>query len=203
MNHYLLLTLLILSLFSVSGCGNKDSQENVARARTQYESLNLETPESAIDVFTDAFQREDYYTVYLILSPSAQFAIANSINTLDYERLIKLNNYAEAEGVLANTPQFQPIDEWEHRTSTYLFDSIMLAAKQHSAFLIDLSGAVSISRSESQNDGSQVNVYTSVEGIEGDVIFRMERAPSGRWRVRQVIVPGGDEGLIPWSVPSQ
>ncbi len=171
-------------------------------ARTYYESLDLSTPESAVDVFSKAFQKDDYPTVYLILSPSAQSIIANNINTLNYQRLIKLNDYADAKEILADTPQFQPVDQWEHRSGVYHFDSIMLAARKHAAFLIDLSGNVSILRSEPINNGAKVDVYATVEGIEGSVIFRMEQSPSGRWRVRQVIVPGGNEELIPWSVPN-
>ena len=45
-----------------------------------------------------------------------------------------------------------------------------------------------------------VDVITSVEGIDGEVIFRTVPTPSGHWQVMQVIVPGGDEDLLPWSV---
>ena len=203
MKAYLLLMFVIFASFLLGGCGNQDSQEIVAR--TYYESLDLSTPEAAVERFTSAFQQEDYETVFLILSPLAQRQIANRINTIYYQELIKVDDGTEVKDVLGNTPMFNVIDEWEHRTSSYLFDTIMLAAKQHSAFLIDLSGTMSILRTEqlSDNSGSSiVDVVSSVEGTEGNVIFRMEQAPSGRWRVRQVIVPDGNEELIPWSVPS-
>ncbi len=197
------LTLCAFIIF-LAGC-KANSQEN--NARTYYESLDLHEPESAIDTFIDAFQREDFFTVFLILSPSAQFRTENNIAMLNYGELIQVESLDEAKEILADTPQYQIRLEWEHggAVSSYLFDSIMLAAKQHSAFLIDLSGEVSILRTEQlsdSSDDSKVNVISSVEGTEGNVIFRMVQAPSGRWRVQQVIVPGGDEDLIPWSVPS-
>jgi hypothetical protein len=84
----------------------------------------------------------------------------------------------------------------------YLFDQIMLAAKKHSALLIDLSGEVTIISSELSETTKEdaLDIITNVEGIEGQVVFRMVQAPSGRWRVFQVIVPGGDEEMWPWGV---
>ncbi|MCP4422304.1 MAG: hypothetical protein GY805_37320 [Chloroflexi bacterium] len=205
MKFNLFFAFLIMVTLLLGGCDNNNkSQETIAR--TYYESLDLDTPEAAVTQFASAFQREDYETVYLIFSPSAQIRIANRINTIYYQELIKIDANSEAKEILNNTPLFNLKDEWEHRTGSYLFDTIMLAAKQHSAFLIDLSGEVEISNSEQANDSSgnstKVDVNTIVDGIEGNVIFRMEQAPSGRWRVRQVIIPGGNEELIPWSVPS-
>ena len=192
-------------LVLLTGCKTTTSQNYVAR--NYYERLSLNSPESAVETFTNAFQKEDFFTVFLILSPSAQLRVENNINTLNYTELIDVKDLTEAENVLANTPQFQTLSEWEHlgATSSYLFDAIMLAAKQRSVLLIDLSGDVSISRIKRIKDSDEspkVDVFTTVAGIEGDVIFRMEQSPSGRWRVQQVIIPGGDEELIPWSVPN-
>ncbi len=79
----------------------------------------------------------------------------------------------------------------------------MLLVKKHNAFSIDLRGEVTIEQTkpwaDQYNEG--VDVLTRVAGIEGTVTFRMVQASSGRWRVRQVIVPGGDEENVPWSVP--
>jgi hypothetical protein len=202
--HNTIICVLLVFVF-LTGCRTTTSQNHIAR--TYYESLSLDSPESAVETFTNAFQKEDFFTVFLILSPSTQLRVENNINTLNYIELISVKDLAEAEKVLANTPQFQMLSEWEHlgAASSYLFDAIMLAAKQHSVLLIDLSGDMSISRSEriKGSDGSpKVDVFTTIEGIEGDVIFRMEQAPSGRWRVRQVIVSGGNEELIPWSGPN-
>ena len=84
------------------------------------------------------------------------------------------------------------------------FDDLMLAAARHEAFLIDLSGEVTIQSAAAGTplgDDAVVDVVGAVEGIDGEVIFRTVQAPSGRWRVRQVVVPGGDEEMIPWAVP--
>ena len=77
----------------------------------------------------------------------------------------------------------------------YIFDRIMLLADQHDAFLVDLSGQVTLEATESSD------VLATVEGIEGEVVIKTTESPAGSWLVHQVIVPGGDEELIPWSVP--
>jgi hypothetical protein len=46
-----------------------------------------------------------------------------------------------------------------------------------------------------------MDVIAEVEGIQGVVIFRMVQAPSGNWRVYQVIVEDGDTEMVPWAVP--
>jgi len=74
----------------------------------------------------------------------------------------------------------------------------MMIANRNDAYLIDLSGNVTPGNESSVGDDAEV--VSVVEGIEGEVRFRLTQSPSGRWRVHQVIVPGGDEDIIPWSV---
>jgi hypothetical protein len=88
--------------------------------------------------------------------------------------------------------------------SWYIFDQIMLAAKSHDALLIDLTAEVTITNSSSVeflDYEATVDVHAEVDGIQGDVIFRMIQAPSGNWRVYQVITPGGNIEMVPWAVP--
>jgi hypothetical protein len=87
----------------------------------------------------------------------------------------------------------------------YVFDQFMIAAKKHSALLIDLSGTVTIresKESEAIPETQATDVIVDVENISGPVIFRMIQAPSGRWRVFQVITPGGNTEMRPWAVPT-
>ncbi len=88
----------------------------------------------------------------------------------------------------------ESVDGW------WLFDRLMLIADESDGFLIDLSGDVSIGR-EAINDGTAI-VSAEVSGIEGDVEFRLRESATGRWRIHQVVAPGGDEDLFPWATPS-
>lgn len=196
MKYYLLLIPLLFML--VGEWPAKAAPQ--ASARIVYEGLALHTPETAVETFVEAFQRDDFYAVYLIFSRTTQISIATHINSLNYSRLINATD-VEAREILADTPLFQMMDTWEHQGTFYLFDTIMLAAKEHSAFMVDLNGNLSIAQVNKVDGARQADVYATVEGIEGEVLFRLEQAPSGRWRITQLVLPGGDEMLIPWAVP--
>lgn len=177
-------------------------------ARTYYETLDLETPEQAVGTFTDAFQHNDFMTVYLVLAPTAQFRWEQYTRLLDYRSVLRYDSEEEWDEVLEDVITFsEGIGSGEHMDSGwYLFDQVMLAAKEHDALLIDLSGEVEIvdtEESETYDDEDAVDVIAEVDGIEGEVIFRTIQSPSDRWRVLQVIVPDGDEEMIPWSMPKE
>ncbi len=195
--------LICFALLLLIGCARNEDE---TIPRTYYESLALDTPELAVETFVDAFQKDNFEALYLIFAPNTQRQITNSINLLQYQDFVKATDYEEANEIASDSVQSRPLNEWEHMTTGYRFDSLMLVARQHSAFLIDLSGHVSILRTvDFVDDDGKVfaDVITDVEGIDGEVVFRMEQAPSGRWRVGQVILPGGDEDRVPWSVPAK
>lgn len=172
--------------------------------RTYYDSLDLESPESAVMTFTDAFQRRDFPTILMVFSLRTQTHITQVINLLRYDDLIRI------EQVESRFDLMPGIREFEHSPGRldYVFDIVMLFAIEHEAFLIDLSGDVTIIESRAYSPEAEdeertfMDVVTTVENIEGDVIFRMVQAPSGRWRVEQVITEGGDVERIPWSIPA-
>jgi hypothetical protein len=156
-----------------------------------------------VKTFAEAFQRDDFLTVYLILSPRTQFLMNQRINLLHYNFFFQ-TEYREE--VFEEVTLFsEGIGQGEHADEMwYLFDQLMLSAKKHSALLIDLSGKVTIagkSASETDRGDEAMDVSAKVEGIEGEVVFRMVQSPSERWRVYQVIVEGGDEEGVPWAVP--
>jgi hypothetical protein len=167
-------------------------------ARTYFESLELGSPVSAVETFVEAFQRDDFMTVWLVLDRGAQFRFRQCLDEVRYDCVMRTDLVGdldvEIEGVFS--PQSaEGYDLWYH------FDQLMLIAQRHDAFLIDLSGEV-ILGGVNTGDGTAV-VSADVEGIDGEVEFRLTVFPagSGRWRVHQVVVPGGDEQSIPWSVP--
>lgn len=173
-------------------------------ARTYYESLDLATPEGAVREFCTAFQRRDYATVYLVLAPRAQMRLQQHFNLLEYSHLIRGELREEVLGEICVFSE--GLDQCDYDGDmTYLFDDLMLAAEKHSAFLADLRGKETITgtRPATTSGGDDaVDVTAMVEGIAGEVVFRTVQVPtSGRWRVLQVILPGGDEEMIPWATP--
>lgn len=207
---------IILLLASMLSFGVALGQETTS-PRTQYESFDLSTPEAAVETFVDVFQHGDYAGLFLILSPEAQHQFQLAFNIFRYEWLIDSAVSASFTDALEDIVGFDHT-EAEHSAANlaYLFDSIMLYAEENDAFLIDLRGEVEILRTEDStipaadragasggDDGAlpAVDVVASTER-EGELRFRMVQVPSGRWRVYQVIVPGGDEERLPWAVRS-
>jgi hypothetical protein len=174
-----------------------------SEGRTQYESFQLDTPTHAIQTFVDTFQSRDYAGLFLIFSPDTQQNWSRQINMLNFDQWAQPDKWEEVE---ADIPFLNDdFDQLEQSVTVapYLFDQVMLAAEQHDAFLIDLRGNIEVAQIKIDPNATEVNVPAMVEGIEGEVIFRLVKSPSERWRVQQVIVPGGDEEAMPWSVPAQ
>ena len=190
-----------------SSCSLIPTQQAVELTpRTYYESLDLSSPESAIQTFVDAFSRDDFPTVWLILGTQAQFIWVQGIQLLRFDALIQTDNWEAIQMDISTYAK--GLGEGEHSDSepSYVFDQFMLAARKHSAFLIDLTGPVEILSSEPSSttrDDPAIDVTVRVERIEEEVVFRMVQAPSGRWRVYQVILTGGDVEMVPWAIPKE
>ena len=165
------------------------------------ESLNLGSPEAAIETFVDAFHKGDFHTVYLILSPFAQEEWSTHLRRFENENLWKpeFNESATIGGIA----------DFEYFGTWYLFDRLMFKAQEHRALLIDLSGAINIlnvkdvetEANKYYGELGVVEVEAIAEFVAGKISFEMLQMPSGDWRVHQVVVPGGDRRIIPWSVP--
>ena len=181
----------------VAGCGGGGSHRD--GARTYYESLDLSSPTAAVETFTEAFADDDFVTVWLAFSHTGQFVLQHEMDLLQWKRIIGPEALDDLRDWLQNEyslDMVESVDGW------WLFDRLMLIADESDGFLIDLSGDVSIG-SEAINDGTAI-VSAEVSGIEGDVEFRLRESATGRWRIQQVVAPGGDnpEDLFPWVVPS-
>lgn len=193
----MLLVLLVAAVVVPACGGDAQSGSPLNGARTYYESLDLSSPEAFVRTFVDAFARDDFMTVWLTLDSQAQFRFHQLFNLLEFDQLLRSDQVDDFQARLrdiADSQMNEMNDVW------YVFDQVMLTASRNDAFLIDLSGETSLGAARTL--AATAEVPAEVEGIEGEVLFRLTLSPSGRWRVHQVIVPGGDETSIPWSVPT-
>jgi hypothetical protein len=186
-----------------------------ATPRTQYESFDLSTPEAAVTTFVDLFQNRDYAGLFVVLAPEAQSDWYAAINRFRYEFIIEASASEGLIDAMGEVIGFDHTETEQHPNNIpYLFDSVMLYAEEQDAFPIDLRGEVEILRTEesivpapssaedSDDDETPlpaIDVIVSTED-QGELRFRMVQVPSGRWRVYQVIVPGGDEQRLPWAI---
>lgn len=189
------IALLLVSGFVLGACG-RDDGTGPGEARTYYESLDLGSPEAAVATFTEAFAADDFMTVWLALDSEAQFRFQQYFNLLEYDGFIRTDAVPGFQDELRRIFDLDTMemsyDGW------YVFDQVMLLADRHGAFPIDLSGKVTLG--DARIEGESAALTASVTGIGDGVEFRLERSPSGRWKVLQVLLPGGDPEAIPWGV---
>ena len=186
-----------LLLVSVLAAG-MGVQAQEPTARTYYESLKLDTPEDAVKTFTDAFARQDFATVFMVFAPDAQQAWQAALTRFSFDRMVKPEYKEHAKDHLT---KYDDIESWD---ISQMFDTFMLGVAKNDGLSIDLRGKTTIGTNAdavTKDDEPAIDVTTTVEGIEGDVVFRMVQSPSKRWRVLQVITEGGDEKRLPWSIP--
>lgn len=169
--------------------------------RDYYDSQALGSPSEAVEAFAGAFQRGDYSTVYFILDVDSQRQAFRSIQQLQYGDFMTGFEPELLEGALGDI--FENIEEEFLVGQRSWFTEVMTLTAERDGFRIDLRGSVDIGEEAAgptlDEDRSSTDVVTTVEGIEGEVIFRMVQSASGKWRVYQIIVEGGDETRIPFS----
>lgn len=172
---------------------------NPEQPRTYYESLDLFTPEDTVSTFLTALKRENYPAAWLIFSVQAQEEWKDQ-----YASLQSTMFYREPEDWFNLYGEYFEFS-MENRSGMW-FDRIMQFAKEIDILPINIRGSINILRTEdslTSTGETAVDVYTKIPGTVGEVIFRLTETPSGRWRVHQVIFPGGDEYIIPWSHPPE
>jgi hypothetical protein len=179
-------------------------EEKPNEHRTYYDSLDLHTPETAVETFVEAFWRLDFVTVHMILAPAAQQRLLDRRALLIWDGVIQTeggDNHPE-EVIKAFTGRIRPPQD-HLLDGTFEFDRLMFTAAEHNALQVNLAGHVAIvSRKQSETILGQeaIDVGVEIDGIAGLVTFRMVQSPDGRWRVFQITFPGGDESEFPWSM---
>lgn len=210
----LLLVLLLTVSISVGMAAAQDAAPTAPTARTEYEALDLSTPEAAVTTFADAFQDGNYPRVFLVLAPEAQQGWYSGFSLFRPELLV---DESMADQLFEATRDLFGFDHTETEHSPYnmpyLFDAVMQFAAENDAFVIDLRGDIDIVGTEessvpSRENGEDRDDDTPLPAVDvivstselGELRFRTVQVPSGRWRVYQVIVPGGNENLLPWAI---
>jgi len=188
---------LFVVLLALMGSGCADSSDEAVPhggARTYFEALDLSTPSAAAEIFLDAFARDDFMTVWLVLLPDSQKMIELSLDLLQYGVVVDRLAIPRAEykEIYESFPP-ESIGAW------YWFDALMLVADEYDAFTIDLSGPVQIT--DEMVDGDEVELSAEAAGIEGTVTLHMAKSFKGRWRVREVTIGGEGEPTVVWPDP--
>lgn len=174
---------------------------------TAYERLDLSTPEAALSTFLTAFHQGDFVTAFLVFSPEAQNEWYTLYSVSDMDTVLARS--ATERLSAAQTKAMTPAHPWEQWDFSYMFAHIMNWAKQNRTLPLNLEGLPSTITPTSlkplmqrQRETSQGTVLAvTLKAYPQQLQFVMQRSPLGKWRLAQVIFPGGDTSVRPWAIP--
>ncbi|MGI9608523.1 MAG: hypothetical protein ACR2P0_20500 [Acidimicrobiales bacterium] len=144
-----------------------------------YAALDLSTQTAAVSTFLDAFDREDFLTLWLVLDPDAHSQASSGVPT---------GNARVVTQDFADRFFEDPPRDLEHTgLAPSYFDAVMAKAADDDEFIVDLrEGSAAAGASDGPGSWSVVEAQI---GSLGTVQIALIESASGRWRVRQVAGP--------------
>jgi len=173
---------------------------------TAYEKLDLASPEAAVRTFLNTYRAGDFVTAFWIFTRTTQRAWRYHIDGLDIRQITRgelPSGQMKIELLKALVP---PLEQWEQEEVSFLFASFMQGARRRNILPLDVTGlapsltAPLMHKTAPQRADGSVDIAVDLPAYPQPVIFRLERSPLGRWRIRQIIPPGGDETSLPFGL---
>ncbi len=170
-----------------------------------YDRLDLSTPEAALRAFLTAYRDGDYVTAFWIFTAETQDEVFRHAAQMNMDRLARL----PAQGRMAiMTEMIPPTAEVDQRDYSFLFANIMQVAKRRGLMPLDIAGLPDdLAPANVPNLGPRTQTTDGVTEIamvlrayREPVVFRLQRARTGRWRLRQVLTLGGDPASVPFGL---
>ncbi|MGG5818157.1 hypothetical protein [Falsiroseomonas sp. HW251] len=164
-----------------------------AAQRTVYERLAFATPQEAAQAFLRAWRSQDFATVYWILAPETQNAIAETYERLLVEPLV--GRVPPTANRLAVAEEAMPIlaAREHHNDMAWLFDFMMQVGRRRGATPFVLPEGVEAGTPAMLPDGRAASKVGMLEML-------LTRSPAGHWRVLGVFGPGADRSQLPWGI---
>jgi hypothetical protein len=170
-----------------------------------YDRLDLSTPDAALRAFLSAYRDGDYVTAFWIFTADTQDEVFRHAAQMNMDRLARL----PAQGRMAiMTEMIPPTAEVDQRDYSFLFANIMQVAKRRGLMPLDIAGlpgdlspanVPSLGRRTETTDGV-TEIAMTLRAYREPVVFRLQRARTGRWRLRQILTPGGDPASVPFGL---
>lgn len=170
-----------------------------------FDRLDLSTPDAALRAFLTAYRDGDFVTAFWIFTPETQDEILRQVATFAVDRLAR----RPGSGRLAILSEMIPATAgMVQRDHSFLFANIMQVARRRGLQPLDLSGlpqdlsaanVPDLGRRTQTTDGV-TEIAVVLGAYRGPVVFRMTGPVAGRWRLRQVVPPGGDPTSIPFGL---
>lgn len=170
-----------------------------------YDRMDLSSAEAALRTFLSAYRDGDYVAAFWVLGPETQDEAMRHAAQLNLGRLARL----PAQGRMAiMTEMIPPTAEADQRDYGFLFASIMQVAKRRGILPLDVAGlpgdlsatgAPGLGRQAETAEGF-AEIAVTLRAYPAPVLFRLFKARTGRWRLRQIVPPGGDPTSLPFGL---
>lgn len=200
----MLKTLVAVSLLSSPGLvpAAHSSSGSIA-----FDRLDLRSPEAALRQFLSAYRRGDYVTAYWIMTPASQSAFARHLARFEFNRIARL---PASSAVLHAAEMMPAVSQMEQTDTSFYFAHAMTVAHRLGVMPLNLTGLpedvspANVPRLGSRNQLTDGRVEFSVplRAYRAPVVFRMVAAHGGRWRLEQVLPPGGTVDSVPFGLPT-
>ncbi|WP_439574319.1 hypothetical protein [Phreatobacter sp.] len=173
-----------------------------------YDRLDLSSPDAALRAFLTAYRDGDFVTAFWIFTPETQDEIARHVATLNLHRLAALPTQNRL-AILAE--MLPPTADLDQRDLGFMFANIMQVAQRRGMQPLNLTGlpqdlspanVPDLGRRTETTDGA-TEVAVTLSAYRGPVVFRLVKARTGRWRLRQVVPPGSDPESTPFGLPAR
>ena len=167
--------------------------------RTLVERLSLDTPESAVGAFIEAFGREDYFAAYYMLSPEAKKAFAEGYYTYNLGRLIVTGDTSFVPGSVFSADELPEamLTDLSYDLAL-IFDNIVHNATTNGQMPFSLAEARIMSTSEVSDEA--VVVAVDAPEVSSRMRFETILAYDDQWRIDRIAWDGSDPEERPWGI---
>ncbi|MBX9990624.1 hypothetical protein [Phreatobacter oligotrophus] len=202
------LVLLVSVVAAGPGASAQSGQSTIpSSGSAAYDRLDLTTPEAALRQFLGAYRRGDYVTAFWILAPASQQAFQAHLMRFDLSKIARVS----VTGAMTHAPEMiPPVNRLEQTDPSFSFAYAMQVARRLDIMPLNLAGmpedmspaVVPRLGTPVQLADGQVEIAMPLQAYRAPVVFRMVRSPQGRWRVQQVLPPGGHVESLPFGLPT-
>jgi len=172
-----------------------------------FDRLDLRSPEAALRQFLSAYRRGDYVTAYWIMTPASQQAFARHLARFEFNRIARL---PASSAVLHAAEMMPAVSQMEQTDTSFYFAHAMAVAHRLGVMPLNLTGlpedvsTTNVPRIGSRNqlaDG-KVEYAVPLRAYRAPVVFRFVSTQGGRWRLEQILPPGGTVDSLPFGLPT-
>lgn len=197
---YKILTLIFLSSFIHPVAAEANSQRNL------FQRVQSDNPEEVSRRFIEAWQHDDFYKVWMLLTPATKRQFLTKVTTtFSWKGLLNLKN----DGYTLPGSKFWGENELpESMKDEYIldnalmFDDGMYAGKNINALPFQFGPNFNLTLGAKNNKESSVDVDTDAQP-KMLKIKMLKNASDNNWRIDQITWEGSDQDARPWGIKTK